>query len=167
MREMHRGARPRTDLTLVFAGSGPDEPGLRRAAVKQQLGDRVRFLGWVSAAEKAFLLRHALFTLAPATEPEAFGLVVLESAAAGKPVIASDLPALNELVIHGQTGLLVKPESLDDLKVAIATLANDRPRAAAMGAAAATWAEPYNWPQIALKHMNLYRELVAAHKEPR
>ena len=62
---------------------------------------------------------------------EAFGVVVVESLAAGRPVIASQLPGLADLVRPGETGLLVPPESPQSLAQAILEMALDPQRAEA------------------------------------
>lgn len=62
----------------------------------------------------------------PSTEPESFGLVALEAMTAGKPVIASDHGGIVEVVVHGETGLLIKPGNNDKLAEAILTLVSDK-----------------------------------------
>jgi hypothetical protein len=54
-------------------------------------------------------VRRSLFTAAPSLWAEPFGLVALESAAAGRPVVASDTSGFRDIVVHGETGLLVPP----------------------------------------------------------
>lgn len=54
-------------------------------------------------------LRRSLFTVAPSLWPEPFGLVALEAAAAGKPIVASDIGGLRDVVVDGETGFLVPP----------------------------------------------------------
>ena len=54
-------------------------------------------------------LRRSLFTVVPSILPETFGLVALETAAAGKPIVASDIGGLSDVVVDGETGLLVPP----------------------------------------------------------
>ena len=70
-------------------------------------------------------VRRSLFTVAPSLWPEPFGLVALEAAAAGKPVIASDIGGLRDIVEDEETGLLVEPGSVTALAGAIERLTRD------------------------------------------
>jgi glycosyltransferase involved in cell wall biosynthesis len=67
-------------------------------------------------------LRRSLFTVVPSILPETFGLVALETAAAGKPVVASDIGGLSDVVIDGETGLLVPAGDREALGAAMARL---------------------------------------------
>lgn len=110
-----RGAEPR--LRLLVAGDGPERARLERAA-----GDGVRFLGFVRDVPR---FMAACDVVAFPTLPElgeGFGLAALEAMAAGLPVVASDIPALREVVADGETGLLVPPADADALARAVARL---------------------------------------------
>lgn len=67
-------------------------------------------------------LRRAAFTVVPTILPETFGIVALEAGAAGKAVIASDIGGLPDVVVDGETGLLVAPGKVGDLREAIERL---------------------------------------------
>ncbi|HEX6199823.1 MAG TPA: glycosyltransferase, partial [Thermoanaerobaculia bacterium] len=77
-------------LRLVVAGDGRRRGELERRAAELGVGSRVSFLGWVAGALKAWLLQNSLCAAVPSHGGEAFGLVALESFAAGRPVVASD-----------------------------------------------------------------------------
>jgi glycosyltransferase involved in cell wall biosynthesis len=81
-------------------------------------------------------LRRALFAVVPTIMAEAFGLAALESAAAGRAVVASDIGGLREIVIHGETGLLVPPGDKSALRAALNRLIADPQLRAQMGEAA-------------------------------
>ena len=68
---------------------------------------------------------RGMFTVVPSQWAEPFGLVALESAAAGKAVVASDIGGLRSIVRHEQTGLLVQPGDGDGLRVALERLIAD------------------------------------------
>ena len=70
-------------------------------------------------------LRRSLFTVAPSIWPEPFGLVALEAAAAAKPVIASNIGGLLDIVVDGETGILVKPGDRDALRTSMRALIDD------------------------------------------
>jgi glycosyltransferase involved in cell wall biosynthesis len=71
------------------------------------------------------VVRRSLFTVVPSILPETFGLVALETAAAGKPVVASDIGGLSDVVIDGETGLLVPAGDREALAAAMARLLAD------------------------------------------
>ncbi|HEU4943709.1 MAG TPA: glycosyltransferase family 4 protein [Solirubrobacterales bacterium] len=70
-------------------------------------------------------LRRSLFTVVPSILPETFGLVALETAAAGKPIVASDIGGLSEVIVDGETGLLVPGGDPEALRGAIERLLGD------------------------------------------
>src|SRR5256714_8009107 len=88
----------RPDLRLLVAGPGdPDDAvGDRARAVR----DRITFLGMVSEADKARMLRSVDLYVAPNTGGESFGMILTEAMAAGTPVVASDLDAFRR-GLHG------------------------------------------------------------------
>jgi glycosyltransferase involved in cell wall biosynthesis/predicted metal-dependent phosphoesterase TrpH len=102
-------------LHLSLAGGGPEEGLLR-----ERLGDRATFLGWLSGDALAHAYASAdAFLFASATET--FGQVILEAQASGLPVIAVDAGGPASLIEHGETGLLA-PSSVNDLADAVTAL---------------------------------------------
>jgi glycosyltransferase involved in cell wall biosynthesis len=81
-------------------------------------------------------LRRSLFTVAPSLWPEPFGLVALEAAAAGRPIVASDIGGLRDIVVDGETGFLVPPEDRPALVEALRKLIGDAELRGRLGAAA-------------------------------
>ena len=119
-------------LELQLAGSGELEVELRRRVDELHLGTAVQFLGLVSPIEP--LLEAAGIVVVPSLG-EGFGMVALEAMERGRAVIASDVGGLPEIVVDGETGLIVPRADHDGLARAIIELASDLPRAAAMGQA--------------------------------
>jgi glycosyltransferase involved in cell wall biosynthesis len=78
---------------------------------------------------------HALDAFAMPSIWEGFGLVLLEAMAAGLPIVASRVATIPEVVVDGETGLLVPPGDEVALALALAALAEDRGLAARLGAA--------------------------------
>ena len=81
-------------------------PSSRRSRSSLDLGDRVRFLGRISEAEKLALLRRS-WALVFASPKEGWGITNLEAAACATPVVASNSPGIRESVRDGETGFLV------------------------------------------------------------
>jgi len=89
-------------------------------------------------------LRRSMFAVAPSLWPEPFGLVALEAAAAGKPIVASDIGGLRDIVIDGETGLLVPPDDRPALVRALRRLISDEELRARLGASARERAARFN-----------------------
>lgn len=124
---------PRRDLvTLVVGREGHATADLRRRHEALGLGDRVRFLG--NRGDVPDLLAAADVFVFP-SRYEGLGGAVLEAMALGLPVVASDLPAIREVVRDGTTATLVPPASGTALAAAIAGYL-DRPAVAAAHGAA-------------------------------
>lgn len=108
-------------IKLVIAGTGPQEEELRM--MNSELGNRnVEFVGFKSGHELLNLIENCRFTVLPSVWYEVFGLSILESFACGKPVIASNIGGMPEVIDHGENGLLVKPDNVSELSDAIDNL---------------------------------------------
>ncbi len=108
---------------LVIAGDGEKGAELRRLASALGIADRVHWLGW--RADAADLMAAFDLLLAPSLW-EGFGLVLLEAMSCRVPVIASRVSAIPEVVLDGETGILIEPRDVDALAKAIARLLSDR-----------------------------------------
>ena len=82
---------------LEIAGAGDYRPALEALAQSLDLGDRVRFLGRISEADKLALLRRS-WALVFASPKEGWGITNLEAAACATPVVASNSPGIRETV---------------------------------------------------------------------
>jgi glycosyltransferase involved in cell wall biosynthesis len=102
----------------------------------------------------------------PSTCPEGFGIVAVEAMAAGRPVVASAIGGLPDIVCHGVTGLLVQPGDPGGLRDALARLMQDPQLRAAMGASARERAQAFTAPYVVTKIESLYHELVAGAAAP-
>ncbi len=145
---------------LVIAGEGDDGPALLTQAKELGLADRCCFVGWVDGATKAYLLQNALFSVIPSRLDEAFGLVALESYAAGRAVAGSAVSGLKELVVDGQTGVLFEPDSVSALTEALATMLDDSAGVQRMGEQARRWVDKFHWNRVARRHLELYQALL-------
>jgi glycosyltransferase involved in cell wall biosynthesis len=105
-------------------------------------------------------LRRSLFAVAPSILPEPFGLVALETAAAGKPIIASDTGGLRDIVVHGETGLLVPPGDRLALRAALQQMLADGPMRERMGDAAARRASLFSADVVVPQFEAAYRAAV-------
>ena len=103
---LERLRRRGADAELVIAGAGPELPRLRELGVRLGIADRVAFRGAVEDMHSLYKEIHCLVH-PPLTE--AFGLVAIEAAAHGAPVIAANVDGLPEAVADGVTGCTVAP----------------------------------------------------------
>ena len=145
---------------LTIVGDGPERAAVEAAIERQGLQDRVALVGDV-ADPAAYLDRAAAFVLS--TTSEGMPMAVLEAMAAGLPVVASAVGGIPEIVVDGETGLLVQPSDPEELAAALRKLFADPSLAARLGAAARRNAETTNsLEQFQAGHRQLYERLLAA-----
>ncbi|MYD09480.1 MAG: glycosyltransferase family 4 protein [Chloroflexi bacterium] len=108
---------------LIIAGDGEMADELRRLASALGIADRTHWLGW--RGDAADLMAAFDLLLVPSLW-EGFGLVLLEAMARRVPVIASRVGAISEVIVHGETGILVEPRDVPALAGAMARLLDDR-----------------------------------------
>lgn len=119
------------EARLAVLGDGELRPSLQTQAAELEIADRVHFLGYRDDA--AALTAQFDVAVIPSLW-EGFGLVCLEAMAASRPVVASRVSAIPEIVVDGDTGLLVPPRDPDALAAAIVRLLADPDLARQMGA---------------------------------
>lgn len=133
---------------LLIAGAGDYRPALEAQARSLDLGERVRFLGRISEAEKLSMLRRA-WALVFASPKEGWGITNLEAAACATPVVASNSPGIRESVRDGETGFLVPHGDVAAMAVAMDRLAASRTLVESLGTQARRFAESFTWERAA------------------
>jgi glycosyltransferase involved in cell wall biosynthesis len=118
---------------LLIAGHDPWGYGatLRRIIDELGLRDKVRLIGF---QDDAVSFLDAIDVFAFATKSEGFGQVLVEAMAAGKPVVASRIPPLTEIVVDGDCGLLVEKDNPKAFAAALSRLLHHREERQSMGA---------------------------------
>jgi D-inositol-3-phosphate glycosyltransferase len=147
---------------LVVAGgptTGHETYPAELHALAAQAGITVRFLGPQSRPDLAALLRGARMLLVP-SHSETFGLVALEAAASGIPVIAMRSGGLVEAVEHGTTGLLIDTREPAGWTDAVSRLLADRTLAHTLGSAGRRRALDFPWRRTALATLDVYAGLL-------
>jgi len=130
-----RAERDGAPVRLLVAGEGPRRSALEALAASSARPGVVSFTGFVDDV-RAFM--NGCDVVAFPTLPElgeGFGLAALEAMAVGKPVLATAVGSLPEVVADGETGVVVPPGSIDALYAALSGLVQDPRRREAMGAA--------------------------------
>jgi glycosyltransferase involved in cell wall biosynthesis len=146
-------------VRLLVVGDGAARPALERRA--RHLGAGVIFTGRVAPEEVR--RHHAALDVfvVPRRDERVCRLVTplkpVEAMASGLPVVASDLPALSELVRHEHSGLLVPPERPDALAAALRRLVEEPRLRSSLGAAGREHvAERRTWTRVAAQYDNIY-----------
>jgi phosphatidylinositol alpha-mannosyltransferase len=157
---LSRLAPDRPELRLLVAGPGdPEEVFAGRPAA---LRDRITFLGQVSEADKARMLRSVDLYVAPNLGGESFGMILTEAMAAGAPVVASELDAFRRVLDGGRAGALVPVGDPDALAGTLGGLLDDPAGRAAMAARAAQVVATFDWPVVAARVVEVYATAIEA-----
>jgi len=138
---------------LLVVGDGPAREELEMSAP----GD-VRFLGELRGEELANVYAAADVFCFPSTT-DTFGQVMLEAAASGLPVVAAEAGGASELVAHGETGLLVRPDDEAALAAALTQLLDDDVLRERLGAEGLARARRRSWADAHSQLLQAYRSL--------
>ena len=141
--DLIQAIRSLPDVTLRIVGDGYLRAKLEEMASARAPG-RVEFYGWATKDELPRLYEESAVVVMPGRWPEPFGLVGLEAAWAGRPMIASDSGGTLDWLMPGTTGLATIPGDVASLSAAIDSVTSDVQRATHMGAAARRHLE--GWP---------------------
>jgi glycogen(starch) synthase len=153
---------------LVIAGNGPARAGLEAQARALGIAAAVDFLGWVQPEDVPGRINQCSAVLIPSRQDENLPIVALQAAQMARPVIASRVSGLPEIVQDHVTGLLVEPDQPEALAAAMAYLLQHKPEARRLGLANQAFAgQHFNLDQCAAAYADLYRRLIAAaaHRE--
>lgn len=154
-----RGAR------LKIIGNGPLGAVLRQRAIDHGIGERVSFVPALSHDE---LIREmgsahlfcAPFVVSPDGDREGTPTILLEAAAAGLPILASDIGGCSDIVEHGKTGWLLPPGDSHRLADALVEALDDPANAATMARGALGCAQRFDWSRVADRHSQLINAII-------
>ncbi|MGZ8519749.1 MAG: glycosyltransferase family 4 protein [Candidatus Binatia bacterium] len=137
---------------------------IRRAIERHDLSEQLRWLGAVSDAELAQIYALCDVLVLPVldldSDVEGFGMVALEAAAAGKPVIATRCGGIPDAVKHGASGILVEPGDYQRLSESIVSLLRDPQIGAAMGQSGRQRTEKeFTWGSVVSRYEATFRGL--------
>ena len=146
------------NVRLEIVGTGPSEPDLHALVANRKLEESVRFLGWRD--DVAPLLASWDVLTMPSID-EGFPVAVLQAMAAARPIVATRVGGLVELVVDGVTGRLTPPDNLQALVECLGNLAQNREALAAMGRAGWERArQQFSAESMAQQTFQLYDQLV-------
>ena len=145
---------------LDIVGDGPHRKRIEAHCDELQLRRYVTFHGFRNDVQD-LLSERGIFILSTTTE--GLSITLLEAMASGLPIVATRVGGNPEVVIDGETGLLVPPKSPREMADAILSLIRDPARAAQMGTAGRTRVEEqFDVRKVAARYETLYREILAA-----
>jgi glycosyltransferase involved in cell wall biosynthesis len=154
---MKRIWQDHTDVELVFVGKGELEESLKEDAMNMGVSDKVKFLGWRDDVHEIIPI-FDVFVLPSLNE--GMGRVLVEAMASGRPIVASRTGGIPDLVIHGQTGLLVSPEDESGLADAIHKMLKDPEKAKIMGQRGKAHSKRFSVESMVAKIDALYTDLI-------
>lgn len=138
-------ADARPDAAFVVVGGGPQEDALRQQAIRRGVGDVIRFVG--PTDDVATLLRRLEIVVCPARQ-DVTAFTALEAMAVGRPVVASRVGALADVLIQGETGRLVPPADPSAIAATVVRLLNRPEERQALVAAGRTYAARHHSPDV-------------------
>ncbi|PWC40319.1 glycosyltransferase family 4 protein [Azospirillum sp. TSO35-2] len=142
-------------VTLRIVGDGPARPELEAQAQRLGLSERVRFLGWLGRDDLPATYRAADAFVFPSRD-EGMPNVVLEAMAAGLPVVATRIAGNRDLVVDGETGLMLDTDDVPALAATIARLAGDAPLRRRLGAGGRRRVvDHFSWRAVAAAYRDL------------
>ena len=158
--------RDKQGLRLRIVGDGPWRESLVALTGSLGIEEAVEFLGAVPNGEVPGLLnRHAVSVVpsvvAASGDQEGLGLVSIEAMGCGCAVLASDLPAIRDVVQHERTGLLFKPGDAEDLREGLRRLLWNEDLRVALATAGREFAlGSFDWSRAAGKYREIYSGLL-------
>ncbi len=146
-------------VKCVIVGDGPMRRKLEALAAALDLEGRVVFLGDLAPWQLGRIYADAEFLALPSVS-EGTPLVMLEAMSCGTPVLGTRVAGMRHVIRHGENGLLVEPDSVDDLAAGIKRLAGDPELCARLGETAEQYAKAgYLWPMLARQYVALYEQI--------
>jgi len=148
-------------VRLVLAGDGPKRSVLEQQAQELGIIHAVDFLGWVAPELVPELINDSMIVLMP-SRWEGLPQVAMEAALMARPVVATRVDGVPEIVLHGQTGLLIESEDSSALAEAIESLLVHPEVAVEMGQAARMHVKKkFSWDHYVKAYDTLYRKLIS------
>ena len=142
------------DVRVLVAG--PGDPAEVIENIDPQLRQRFEFLGKISEAEKADFMSSVAVYVAPNTGGESFGIILAEALAGGACVVASDIPAFDDLLGQGQYGALFESESATELAKVVIDLLRDENKRKELSSRGKERAQLFDWKVVAQQIYSVY-----------
>lgn len=152
------------DLKYVIVGQGPEYANLKSQISGLKLQERVIFLKDLSEEKLIGLYKNAeLFILLPQDDNkdiEGFGLVFLEAAACGLPIVSSSGTSAEDAVLDGKNGLLVSPSDYLEAADAMDKILSDNNLRKSFSRESFNFAKTMDWKKVVKNYISVYRKLI-------
>lgn len=144
---------------LIIIGNGPEDKRLKEIVRYLSIENRIQFLPFLTkAAYREYLSKCSIFAFP--SETEAFGLVVIEAMACGKPVIACNMPGPGDIINHGHDGFLFHKRNISELKQYLEILLDNQELRKKIGSnARKTVEKKYTFEHIGQQYLSLFKEI--------
>ena len=154
-----------SDTLYLVVGGGPEEPKIKKAISQAGLADRIILLGKIADDDLQIIYNTADIFIMPnvkiAGDMEGFGLVALEAAAAGLPVVAASLEGIKEAITDQQNGFLLESGQTEPwIKKVTSLLQDNQTRSEFSRKAREYTKQNFDWPQIAQLYLEQFRKIV-------
>ena len=153
------------DVKVFVAGPGNPEEVIE--SIDPQLRQRFEFLGKISESEKADFMSSVAVYVAPNTGGESFGIILAEALASGACVIASDIPAFDDLLGQGEFGALFESESSTALAKVVIDLLRDQAKRKELSNRGKERAKMFDWTVVAEQIFSVYEMSIVGSQKVR
>lgn len=145
---------------LRIAGDGPERTRLQALAARLEITGQVEWLGTLPNSEIARFYQNLDVVVVPSRQ-ESFGVTAVEGSACARPIIASRVGGLPEVVLDGETGIMVEPENIGKLTEAMKRMIEHPEERERMGRAGREFVlRNYDWEENVTKMEEVYREVL-------
>jgi len=158
-------ARLAPDVKIFVAG--PGDPAEVIEGIDPQLRQRFEFLGKITESEKADFMSSVAVYVAPNTGGESFGIILAEALAGGACVVASDIPAFDDLLGHGEFGALFESESSTELAKVVIDLLRDETKRKELSARGKERSKKFDWTVVAQQIYSVYEMSIVGSQKVR
>lgn len=153
------------DVKIFVAG--PGDPAEVIKGIDPQLRQRFEFLGKITESEKADFISSVAVFVAPNTGGESFGIILAEALAGGACVVASDIPAFDDLLGHGEFGALFESESSTELAKVVIDLLRDETKRKELSARGKERSKMFDWTVVAQQIYSVYEMSIVGSQKVR
>jgi phosphatidylinositol alpha-mannosyltransferase len=153
------------DVKVFVAGPGDPEEVIE--SIDPQLRQRFEFLGKISESEKADFMSSVAVYVAPNTGGESFGIILAEALAGGACVVASDIPAFDDLLGQGEFGALFESESSTELAKVVIDLLRDESKRKGLSGRGKERAKQFDWTVVAEQIFSVYEMSIVGSQKVR
>ncbi len=155
-----------SDASLVIVGKGPEEKNIKNLISKYQIESSVKLMGAVAHDDLHKLYQSHELAVFPFIEDstgdmEGFGLVMVEAMGCGCAVVASDLPAVNDIIIDNETGLLVEQKNPSDIVKKVSFLFDNNEIRNKLSLQGRSYVEDrFDWSVTEKKYSDLFNRII-------